>query len=30
MGSAYMNKILDVDKPRVALANIGSEESKGR
>lgn len=30
MGSAYMNKILGVDKPRVALANIGSEPSKGR
>ena len=30
MGSAYMNKILGVDTPRVALANIGSEESKGR
>ncbi|MCR5122141.1 MAG: phosphate acyltransferase PlsX [Ruminococcus sp.] len=30
MGSAYMNKILKVDTPRVALANIGSEESKGR
>lgn len=30
MGSAYMNKILGVKSPRVALANIGSEESKGR
>lgn len=30
MGSAYMNKIMDVKSPRVALANIGSEESKGR
>lgn len=30
MGSAYMNKIMKVDKPRVALANIGAEESKGR
>ncbi len=30
MGSAYMSKILDVKKPRVAIANIGSEESKGR
>ncbi|MGN0634464.1 MAG: phosphate acyltransferase PlsX [Oscillospiraceae bacterium] len=30
MGSAYMNKILGVENPRVALANIGSEESKGR
>lgn len=30
MGSAYMNKILGVEAPRVGLANIGSEESKGR
>ena len=30
MGSAYMNKIMNVENPRVALANIGSEESKGR
>ena len=30
MGSAYMNKILGVKSPRVALANIGAEESKGR
>ena len=30
MGSAYMNKILGVETPRVALANIGAEESKGR
>ena len=30
MGSAYMNKIMKVDKPRVALANIGAEKSKGR
>ncbi len=30
MGSAYMNKIMKIDKPRVALANIGAEESKGR
>ena len=30
MGSAYMNKIMNVNKPKVALANIGSEESKGR
>lgn len=30
MGSAYMNKILGVSDPKVALANIGSEESKGR
>ena len=30
MGSAYMQKIMNVEKPRVALANIGAEESKGR
>lgn len=30
MGTAYMNKILGVKSPRVGLANIGSEESKGR
>lgn len=30
MGSAYMNKILSVENPRVALANIGAEDSKGR
>lgn len=30
MGSAYMNKIIGVKSPRVALANIGAEESKGR
>ncbi|MCH5184141.1 MAG: phosphate acyltransferase PlsX [Oscillospiraceae bacterium] len=30
MGSAYMNKILHVDSPRVGLVNIGTEESKGR
>ncbi len=30
MGSAYMNKILGVESPTVGLANIGSEESKGR
>ena len=30
MGSAYMNKILGVESPRVGLVNIGSEESKGR
>ena len=30
MGSIYMNKVLGVNKPRVALANIGAEESKGR
>lgn len=30
MGSAYMEKVLGVNRPRVALANIGAEESKGR
>lgn len=30
MGTAYMNKILGVGSPRVGLANIGAEESKGR
>lgn len=30
MGSAYMNKILNVKEPRVGLANIGAEETKGR
>lgn len=30
MGSAYMQKILQVESPRVALVNIGTEESKGR
>lgn len=30
MGSAYMNKLMGVDNPRVALANIGAEPTKGR
>ena len=30
MGSIYMNKIMSVDKPKVMLANIGEEKSKGR
>lgn len=30
MGSAYMNKIMNVESPKVGLANIGSEPSKGR
>ena len=30
MGSIYMNKIMSVDKPKVMLANIGEEPSKGR
>ncbi len=29
MGSIYAEKILHIDNPRVALLNIGSEESKG-
>ena len=29
MGSAYMNKIMSVDSPRVALINNGTEEHKG-
>ncbi|MEE1280278.1 MAG: phosphate acyltransferase PlsX [Oscillospiraceae bacterium] len=29
MGSIYMNKIQGVDKPRVMLANVGTEDSKG-
>lgn len=30
MGSAYMNKLMGVDSPRVSLANIGAERTKGR
>ena len=30
MGSTYMQKIMNVESPRVALVNIGSEDSKGR
>lgn len=30
MGSAYMNKLMKVDSPRIALANIGAEPTKGR
>lgn len=30
MGSIYMNKIMSVDNPKVMLANIGEEPSKGR
>jgi glycerol-3-phosphate acyltransferase PlsX len=30
MGSAYMEKVMGVKKPGVGLANIGSEETKGR
>ncbi|MDO5123721.1 MAG: phosphate acyltransferase PlsX [Eubacteriales bacterium] len=29
MGSIYMNKVLGVENPRVALANVGAEEHKG-
>ena len=29
MGSAYMNQIMKVSAPRVGLANIGAEETKG-
>ena len=29
MGSVYMQKVLGVQKPRVALTNIGAEEEKG-
>lgn len=30
MGSAYMTRFLGVESPKVALANIGAEPSKGR
>ena len=29
MGSIYMNKMLGIEKPRVGLVNIGTEEEKG-
>ncbi len=29
MGSIYMNKVMGIREPRVALANIGTEEHKG-
>ncbi|MEG2429867.1 MAG: phosphate acyltransferase PlsX, partial [Oscillospiraceae bacterium] len=29
MGSIYMNKIMKIESPRVALVNIGAEETKG-
>ena len=29
MGSIYMEKIVGIDKPRVAIVNIGAEEEKG-
>jgi len=30
MGSAYMEKVMRIKKPRVGLLNIGEEDSKGR
>lgn len=30
MGSAYMETVMDIKSPKVALLNIGSEETKGR
>lgn len=30
MGSAYMEKVMGISKPKVALLNIGGEETKGR
>ncbi len=30
MGSAYMEAVMNVEKPRVALANVGTEVHKGR
>ncbi|MBP0979769.1 MAG: phosphate acyltransferase PlsX [Oscillospiraceae bacterium] len=29
MGSVYMNKVLNINNPRVGLLNIGTEENKG-
>lgn len=29
MGSIYMNRVYGVEKPRVGLVNIGTEDSKG-
>lgn len=29
MGSIYMNKVMEIDNPRVGLANVGTEEHKG-
>lgn len=29
MGSIYMNKVMGIENPRVALANVGTEEHKG-
>lgn len=30
MGSAYMEKVMGIDNPKVGLLNIGAEDSKGR
>lgn len=30
MGSAYMEKVMGIEKPKVGLLNIGAEETKGR
>ena len=30
MGSAYMQKVMGLEKPRVKLLNVGAEETKGR
>ncbi len=30
MGSAYMQNVMHVERPRVALLNVGAEETKGR
>lgn len=30
MGSAYMEKVMGINKPKVGLLNIGAEETKGR
>ena len=30
MGSAYMEKVMGIKRPRVALLNIGAEDTKGR
>ncbi len=30
MGSAYMEKVMGIESPKVALLNIGAEETKGR
>lgn len=30
MGSVYMNKVIGVKNPKVALLNVGTEETKGR